>query len=113
MSQCQGHKSCYSTHMFMSRNVTASIKKKFGGLEHGDECPKRISRSQVSDLVLKKRVCLFSVNPKEPKPPPPKKKNDYLRKASETEQRTDLGQPTCTLKQVILDICDECQDDYL
>ena len=72
MSQCQGHKSCYSTHMFMSRNVTASIKKKFGGLEHGDECPKRISRSQVSDLVLKKRVCLFSVNPKDPNSPPPK-----------------------------------------
>ena len=28
------------------------IKKKSGGLEHGDECLKRISHSQVSDLVL-------------------------------------------------------------
>ena len=37
----------------MSKNVIASIKKKLGGLEHGDECPKRISHSKVSDLVFK------------------------------------------------------------
>ena len=33
----------------MSKNVIASIKKKSGSLEHGDECPKRTSDSQVSD----------------------------------------------------------------
>ena len=37
----------------------ASIKKKSDCLEHGDECPKRISHSQVSDLVFK-RDCWFS-----------------------------------------------------
>ena len=43
----------------MSKNVIASIKKKSGGLELGDECPERISHSQVSDLVFK-RDCCFS-----------------------------------------------------
>ena len=43
----------------MSKNVIASIKKIYGGLENGDECPKRISHSQVSDLVFK-RDCWFS-----------------------------------------------------
>ena len=37
----------------MSKNVIASIKKESVGLEHGDNCPKRISHSQVSDLVIK------------------------------------------------------------
>ena len=43
----------------MSKNVAASINKKSGGLEHGAECPKRISYSQVSDLVFE-RDCWFS-----------------------------------------------------
>ena len=37
----------------------ASIKRKSGCLEHGDECPKRRSYSQVSDLVFI-RDCWFS-----------------------------------------------------
>ena len=41
-------------HTIMSKNVIGSIKKKSGGLEHSDECPKRISHSQVSDLVFKR-----------------------------------------------------------
>ena len=59
MPECQHHKSCKSTYKYMSKNVITSIKKKLGGLEHGDECPKRICHSQVSDLVFK-RYCWFS-----------------------------------------------------
>ena len=65
------HKSCYSKYTSVSRNVTASKKRKSGGLEHGDECHKRISRSQVPDFVFK-RDCLFCgerCDPKDPKNP--------------------------------------------
>ena len=53
----------------MLKNVTA--RKKSGGLEHGDECPKRISHSQVSDLVFKEIAGFLVryVDPKDPKIP--------------------------------------------
>ena len=56
----------------MSKKVIASINKKSGGLEHGDEYPKRISQSQVSDLVFKETAGFLVryVDPKDPKNPP-------------------------------------------
>ena len=56
----------------MSKKVIASINKKSGSLEHGDEYPKRISQSQVSDLVFKETAGFLVryVDPKDPKNPP-------------------------------------------
>ena len=45
----------------MSKNITVVSRKKSGGLEHGDECPKRIRR------CLSKEIAGFLVRYVDPK----------------------------------------------